>query len=124
MVKSVSSVHEFFNRFQPRTVNSTNFDELIIDDQRIKIIFLWGINCPNCEVAKNVLAEYAAEAKRWNLDWYHANIYEDFELANRFGLHGIPVFLVYRGSKKLGKISPFPGWSAFSEAIEKVLNTN
>ena len=113
---------QFFDLYKPTLVSTQNFDEKIIDDDRLKIIFLWGINCPNCEIAKKVLTEYFDEAKNWNLDWYHANVYEDFELANRFGLHGIPVFLVYSGQKRLGKISPFPGWSAFSEAITKILS--
>lgn len=111
----------FFDLYKPTLVTTKNLSEKIINDNRLKIIFLWGIDCPNCEVAKKVLAEYFEVAKNWNLDWYHANVYEDFELATHFGLHGIPVFLVYRGSHRLGKISPFPSWGAFSEAIVKLL---
>lgn len=112
---------KFFDLYNPTLVSTENFDKKIIEDGRLKIIFLWGINCPNCDIAKKVLTEYFHETKKWDLDWYHANVYEDFELANRFGLHGIPVFLVYRGGKRLGKISPFPGWSSLSEAIGKLL---
>ncbi len=112
---------KFFDLYNPTLVSTQNFDEKIIEDNRLKIIFLWGINCPNCEISKSVLSEYFDQAQKWDLDWYHANVYEDFELANRFGLHGIPVFLIYLGTKRLGKISPFPGWDAFSDAIGKLV---
>ena len=114
-------VHSFFKIYQPQQVSHENFDSFVEKNDHLKIIFMWGENCPNCEIAKNILVEYQLEVKVWaNLEWYHANIYEDIDLARRFGLHGIPVFLVYKGSKKLGKISPFPGWNQFRQAIDQI----
>ena len=91
-----------------------------------KILFLWGENCPNCEIAKRVLTEYRAEVNQWEkslgIKWYHASVYENFDWAHRFGLKGIPHFMVYKDSQKIGKISPFPGWDPFKEAIENVFS--
>jgi hypothetical protein len=39
-------------------------------------------------------------------------------MAARFGLHGIPVFFVFRGERKMGRITAWPGTQAFIEAIE------
>ena len=42
-------------------------------------------------------------------------------MATRFGLHGIPTFMVFRGTTKLGRISPWPGGDNFIAAIERAL---
>ena len=115
--------NDFFETFNPETVNSLNFDEKIIqetNDRELKCIFFWGHDCPNCEIAKRAFIERKKEVSDLNIKLYHANIYEDFELATRFGLFGIPVFMFFRNGKKLGKISPYPGWEPFSEAVLKL----
>ncbi|MBC7742857.1 MAG: thioredoxin family protein, partial [Bdellovibrionaceae bacterium] len=73
--------------------------------------------CPNCEVAKKVLVDRRADVDQLKVKWFHANIYDDFDLATRFGLFGIPVFLFFKRGKKLGKITPFPGFEPFYEAV-------
>jgi hypothetical protein len=42
-------------------------------------------------------------------------------MATRFGLHGIPAFFVFAGTRKLGRITAWPGVDAFAEAIEAQL---
>lgn len=101
-------------------ITSSDFDEKIMSTKELIAVFFWGENCPNCEIAKTVLAEMISEVRAWPIQWYHANIYEDFELATRFGLFGIPVFMFFKDGKKLGKISPFPGFEPFAEAIQKL----
>lgn len=114
---------DFFDTFPIAKLELSELDSWI-EKPGSKILFLWGINCPNCEIAKRVLTEYRAEVDVWKSDlgveWFHANVYDNFEWAHRFGLKGIPHFIVYKDSKKIGKISPFPGWDPFKEALEKV----
>jgi len=55
--------------------------------------------------------------------WLHDNVYDDRAMATRFGLHGIPTFIVFRGAKKLGRISPWPGSEQFIAAIERARAT-
>ena len=62
-----------------------------------------------------------ADVKSLKMKWFQANIYDDFDLATRFGLFGIPVFLFFKDGKKLGKISPFPGFEPFLEAVQKLI---
>ena len=50
--------------------------------------------------------------------------YEDPTMGTRFGLHGIPAFLVFAGARKLGRITPWPGTEAFATAIETQLATH
>jgi len=39
-------------------------------------------------------------------------------MATRFGLHGIPAFFVFRGQRKMGRITEWPGAQAFVATIE------
>lgn len=114
---------DFFNSFDIKSVHSSNIDNIVHSPEnknKLICIFLWGVDCPNCEIAKSALTIRKSEIEKFNLSWYHANIYEDFELATRFGLFGIPVFLFFHNGKKLGKISPFPGFEPFAEAIGRL----
>ena len=102
-------------------LNSSNFDQALKSTQnQIAAIFFWGHSCPNCEVAKNILSQETEAVKNLGFKWFHVNVYEDFDLSTRYGLHGIPTFLFFKNEKKLGKISPFPTFDAFMEALSKL----
>ncbi len=112
----------FFETYGTQPITSDDFDSKIILSSLVTCVFFWGFDCPNCEVAKKILIDRREELKSLPLKWYEANIYEDFELGTRFGLFGIPVFMFFKDGKKLGKISPFPGFDPFLIAIQKLLS--
>ena len=112
---------KFIDDLKIEKIHTRDFDSKIAATDQLVGVFFWGENCPNCEIAKNTLSERQLELTTWEIKWFHANIYEDFDLANRFGLFGIPVFMFFKSSKRLGKISPFPGFEPFSEAVQKLL---
>jgi thioredoxin-like negative regulator of GroEL len=98
-----------------------NFDSAIqAKDGRLKAIFFWGRQCPNCEIAKRYLEEHHEEVLKTQIDWYHVNTYEHSDLGIRFGLHGIPTFLFFRDEKSLGRITSFPGWDPFQEVLNRL----
>lgn len=115
----------FFEEFPIQELKFENL-QAWTNESGAKILFLWGESCPNCEIAKRVLTDYLAQVEHWKknfgINWYHASVYENFEWAHHFGLKGIPHFMVYKDSRKIGKISPFPGWEPFKEAIEKAFS--
>lgn len=116
---SDSAHPRFFERFPMRVVRSQELDTVLADDGRLRVLFLWGRDCPNCDIAKGEML-LAPERFRWpDVDWLHDNVYEDRAMAVRFGLHGIPTFMVFRGARKLGRITPWPGTDAFVAAIER-----
>jgi thioredoxin-like negative regulator of GroEL len=45
-------------------------------------------------------------------------VYDDPTMATRFGLHGIPTFIIFRDGRKIGRISAWPGAQAFVAALE------
>lgn len=112
----------FFDQFAMQRVSDTGLDDVLADDGAIRILFLWGKDCPNCDIAKGQML-LTPERFRWgDVHWLHDNVYEDPSMGTRFGLHGIPAFLVFRGAKKLGRISQWPGTNAFIAAIDKIRN--
>lgn len=108
------------DRLGMRAVSLAGLDPLLAEPgmPRLTILFLWGRNCPNCDIAKAALS-LSPDRFRWpNVRWLHDNVYEDPAMATRFGLHGIPVFLVFRGTRPIGRITSWPGSDAFGAAIE------
>lgn len=113
--------HPFFQKFPIQKLNQHDFDqELEKYPGELVGVFFWGHDCPNCEIAKNILHEYRQELAEFGLRWFHVNTYEDFDLGVRYGLHGIPTFLFFHGGKRLGKISPFPGSEPFFRALSEL----
>jgi len=110
----------FFERFPMQRVHDAALDDVLADDGRLRILFLWGNDCPNCDIAKGQILLTPQRFQWPDVTWLHDNVYEDPTMATRFGLHGIPAFFVFRGARKLGRISQWPGTPAFVDAIERI----
>ena len=119
---SDSAVPQFFGQFPMRRVHEAELDAALAEPRDgLTILFLWGRDCPNCDTAKRAML-LARERFQWaRVRWLHDNVYEDPGMATRFGLHGIPAFFVFAGTRKLGRITSWPGAQAFVDAIEKQL---
>ncbi|MDO9022020.1 MAG: thioredoxin family protein [Deltaproteobacteria bacterium] len=89
---------------------SESFDALVFAPRgELVVVDFWGDGCPNCEVfARDVpalLAELAGEALR--VVKVDARAHDD--VARRFGLYGIPTFLLVRDGRLLGRMSQYHG---------------
>ena len=109
----------FFSSLAMQAVTSADLDAVLCDDGELRILFLWGHDCPNCDIAKAQMLQAPTQFSWPGVHWLHDNVYDDRAMATRFGLHGIPTFIVFRGAKKLGRISPWPGGDQFIAAIER-----
>ena len=117
-----TAVPHFFDVFPMQRVASTTLDEVLAaTTHAIDILFLWGRDCPNCDIAKRQILVTPARFQWPDVRWLHDNVYEDPEMATRFGLHGVPTFLVFHRGRRLGRISPYPGVEPFTTAIEQQL---
>lgn len=110
----------FFQSFpvQPATAATLDAALAVGGPDALTVLFLWGNDCPNCDVAKRALAADPARFLWDDLQWLHCNVYDDADMATRFALHGVPTFFVFRGTTRLGRITSWPGGSAFAEAIQ------
>lgn len=119
---SDTAVPDFFERFPMQRVRSDELDGVLADGSAaLDVLFLWGRDCPNCDIAKRAILA-RPEAMRWpGVRWLHDNVYDDEAMATRFGLHGIPTFFVFRNGKRLGRITSWPGIEAFGRAVSEAL---
>lgn len=119
---SDSAVPAFFEQFPMRRVREAELDAVLAEPcEGLNLLFLWGRDCPNCDIAKRAML-IARERFQWpRVCWLHDNVYEDPTMAMRFGLHGIPAFFVFAGARKLGRITSWPGTEAFVRAIDAQL---
>lgn len=113
---------DFFVRFPMQRVSSAALDGVLADaSAALDLLFLWGRDCPNCDIAKRAMLAQP-ERLRWpQVRWLHANVYDDEALATRFGLHGIPTFYVFRHGRRVGRITSWPGVDAFCQAVDTAL---
>ncbi len=96
----------------PPVVEATadTFDALVYAPRdTLVVVDFWGTGCPNCAYfardAPLLLAQLAGEPVRVvKLDAYTFP-----EVAQRFGIYGIPTFLLVRDGKLLGKMSQYHG---------------
>ncbi|UFN50774.1 thioredoxin family protein [Roseomonas sp. OT10] len=114
-----TTVPDFFDRFPMRPATSAGLDEALSEPgaEPLTLLFLWGENCPNCDVAKRAMLQRPERFDWPQVRWLHANVYDDPEIGTRFGLHGVPAFLLFRGRKKIGRITGWPGAESFVAVV-------
>jgi thioredoxin-like negative regulator of GroEL len=112
-----------FAAFGMREVNTETFDAAIAAaGDALVCVFFWGVDCFNCEMAKRAMLAQPAAVRELGLHWLHANVYAHPELGQRFGLHGIPVFLFFHRGKKLGRATGWHGHAQFAAAVANARN--
>lgn len=79
------------------------------------VLYLWGPDCPNCVIFKRSLPEVLARLADVQFTFLQLDAYAYPEVARRYGVFGIPHFLLFKSGRKLGKMSEFRGedfWAA------------
>lgn len=119
-IPAMASVPEFFAHFPIRPISSAELDlALEAPGARVTILFLWGYQCPNCDIAKRAMLLHRNRLDWPDVRWLHCNVYDDPAMVNRFSLHGVPVFIVLRGTRPAGRVTGWPGIEPFVAAMEK-----
>lgn len=96
----------------PTTYEATpaNFEELVLQPRgELVVVDFWGEGCPNCDVYAAAEPALLSELEGAPMRVVKVNAYQHEELALRFGLFGIPTFLLFRDGKLLGKMSQYYG---------------
>lgn len=96
----------------PATYEATpaTFDALVLEPRgELVVVDFWGTGCPNCEVYAAAEPSLLAELQGAALRVVKVDAYTHEELARRFGIFGIPTFLLFRDGKLLGKMSQYYG---------------
>ena len=113
---------QVFDVFGMRAVDSASFDADVVNapGDDLRCVFLWGQDCYNCNLFKQTALLHREALLGMGLTWFQADVYQDPVLGRRFGLHGVPTFVLYRAGKRLGRITGWPGLPQFSAAIARL----
>ncbi len=93
------------------------FDALITGSGELVVAYFWGPDCPNCEVFARDLPQLMADVADINVRFVKTNAYEHPELARRFGIAGIPSFVLFKGDKKLGMMRQYYGREYWARVV-------
>ncbi|TDN67493.1 thioredoxin family protein [Paraburkholderia sp. BL10I2N1] len=83
----------------------------------LAVVFFWGLDCFNCEVAKKAMLAQPDAIRALGLKWFHSNVYEHRELGRRFVLHGVPTWYFFHRGKRLGRATGRHGLAQFEAAV-------
>ncbi len=87
--------------------------------ETLLLVYLWGPDCPNCVMFKRSLPKLIAALADVSAELVEVDVYAHPEVATRYGVFGIPHFLLFKGGRKLGKMSEFRGESYFLATIRE-----
>jgi len=87
----------------------------------VTVAYFWGHQCPNCEVFAAHLPQIREGLRGKVVRFLKANVYTIEALGTRFGLFGIPTFVLHDGTKSLGRMTSFHSDDFFVQVIEEAL---
>lgn len=98
------------------------FDARLVEAKgQLVVAYFWGPDCPNCEVFAARLPHLLEVLGDAPLRIVKVNAYEYPDLARRFGIYGIPHFLLFRNGRSLGKMSHFRGDAFWLGVVQEKL---
>jgi hypothetical protein len=107
-----------FSVFGMREVAADTFDEgLASAGDALAVVFFWGVDCFNCEIAKKAMLAQPDAIRALGLTWFHSNVYAHRELGRRFMLHGVPMWFFFHRGKRLGRATGWHGLAQFEAAV-------
>jgi thioredoxin 1 len=83
------------------TLNTANFDELVLRSDKTVLVDFWAPWCPPCRVLGPTIDRLAEE--RPDLVVGKLNVDDSQGVADRYGIQGIPTVLVFRGGELVDK---------------------
>ena len=85
------------------------------------LLYFWGPDCPNCEIFKRSWPKLLPELDDLPVDFVALDAYQYPEVARRYAVYGIPHFLLFKGGRKIGKMSEFRGERFWSTVVREQL---
>ncbi len=104
-----------FAVFGMQELSAASFDAALAEaGDELAVVFFWGLDCFNCEIAKKAMLAQPDAIRALGLKWFHSNVYEHRELGRRFMLHGVPTWLLLprqaaRPGNRLARPRAIPG---------------
>jgi hypothetical protein len=110
-----------FAAFEMQELSAQSFDTALeAAGDELAVVFFWGLDCFNCEIAKKAMLAQPEAIRSLGLKWFHSNVYEHRELGRRFLLHGVPTWYFFHRGKRLGRATGWHGLGQFQAAVAAV----
>ena len=107
-----------FAVFEMQELSAESFDAALdAAGDELAVVFFWGLDCFNCEIAKKAMLAQPEAIRALGLKWFHSNVYEHRELGRRFVLHGVPTWFFFHRGKRLGRATGWHGLGQFEAAV-------
>lgn len=101
-------------------INSGNFEEKVLNSDKPVLVDFWAVWCGPCGMMSPLVDEIAAEQES-RLVVGKVNCDENMELAQSYGISGIPAFLLFKGGEVVEKVMGAMPKGELLAAIEKHL---
>ena len=98
--------------------NSENFDKEVIDSEKLVVIDFWAPWCGPCKMMGPVFEELSNEIT--DVKFVKINTDEAGDIANRFGIRGIPSLLFVKNGKEIERIVGFRPKEELIKIIEEM----
>ena len=84
-------------------LNAGNFDEVVLKSEKTVMVDFWATWCGPCSVMSPLVDEVAKEQKD-RLVVGKLNCDESMDIAQRYGITGIPAFLIFKDGEVVDKV--------------------
>lgn len=99
-------------------LNSSNFEEFIKNASVPVIVDFWAAWCMPCKIMAPVMEELADDYAEKAI-FAKLNIDENLEVANRYNVMSIPLFMIFKQGRPVEKIIGAVGRGPLEEALKK-----
>ncbi|MGB3976603.1 MAG: thioredoxin [bacterium] len=86
-----------------KDVDTKQFDEKVVKGKGLILIDFWAPWCGPCRLASPILDEIAQEMSQ-SVTVYKVNVDSNGELAMKYGISGIPTFILFKNGKIVKQI--------------------
>jgi thioredoxin-like negative regulator of GroEL len=91
-------------------VDPEGLERLLASERDVLVVvYMRGPDCPNCDFFATRLPGLLSELDGAPLLLAKIDVYAHPEVARKYGVYGIPHFLLFRDGRRLGKMSEFRG---------------
>jgi len=101
-------------------LNSSNFEEFIKNASVPVIVDFWAGWCMPCKIMAPVMEELADDYAE-KIIFAKLNIDENLEVANRYNVMSIPLFIIFKQGRPVERIVGAVGRGPLEEALKKQL---